>query len=347
MVVQKMKHASIDATIVQDALAKLITVHEETGEVLSLVERLVGSKINGDVAAVVDSYVVDYLQAHCSSLFAKGDFFSAATIAKKYSLSVDDVAMDLSNEQMQKSYSASFFKLFFTEFFSSGRVLEDEVQTYFTFLDTHSLSAQLQDFDPVAVAKEYGVTFGLGTTLSDVVVQKRFGATGKCIAFYDSTAKSFLLEGNVHPDICLHADMTPLRFPNLAYEHGGGFGYHKQLIPANHKVKLFGGARYVLHNDGLCFFHESGDFGEMSPYLTSEIVFHVGASLHPQAFDHLAGGEYFDVSRPDVNKAYFATTLLNESSSALRTLLYQRSSKEDGSLVSRSQDDSPDDDLPF
>ena len=105
-----------------------------------------------------------------------------------------------------------------------------------------------------------------GPQLQHILDTYATGTIGKCIVYFDFEEQQFIVEGKRNSYFRLHdydtIEETFEKTPNhFLYEHGNGFGYHRQIRPHSN-LKMFGGGRFILMQDHLYFFDKSGDFGE-------------------------------------------------------------------------------------
>lgn len=321
---------------------EVVSLHESHNDLSSLVIKILGDKT--DAMSSLISYKHEYVKQLFDAYIAQDNYFSALALAKAHDITHAALDVDFSSPNVQENYAKGFFKHLFASF-STGDVSERAVLDYLDFLAEQDIEPDFASFDPLS-SKYSTMHARLGDTLLDVASHKKYGVVGKCVAYFDNALQSFIVEGNVHPQYCVRSDMAEFTFPDWTYEHGGGFGYHKSLLPRG-SIE-FGGARYFFHQKGFVFFHHSGDFGKMSPYIAQHAVASSQAKLHPDAFTFLDGAEnYASWSKQD-KKHFFGRTFLQKiSSEAVSRIKRWGASSQESADLFTSVPSSSDDDLPF
>ncbi|MBN1175885.1 hypothetical protein JXA48_04545 [Candidatus Woesearchaeota archaeon] len=329
----------------KETLNEIIALHESYGDVVSLLTKIVGT--DTDLNSALDSYQKNYFKNLFNMQVEQGNYFSAVNLASKYGFKSDKIDLNFSSPDFQKKYSAGFFKQLFDSF-SKGDFNERLILDYLDFLSNQDLKPDFTSFNPLA-SKNSNLKATLGDTLLNVLNDKSYGVVGKCVTYFDFAKQSFVLEGNIHPRYCVRSDLASLDFPEWTYENGGGFNYHRSILPGNHLP--FGGARYIFHQKGFVFFHHSGDFGQMSPYITELAVKSSKGKLHSDAFRFLDGTENYDtISKTEKEHSFGRTFLRKISSEAVNRIKHwdvRREQSNDLFATVESSNNEPEDDLPF
>lgn len=326
-------------------LDEIISLHDENGDVSSLLTKILGDK--DDFMSSFISYKKNYFRNLFDKSIQEENYFSAINLANRHDFKTEKLNLDFSSSSFQKKYSDDFFKTFF-DTFSKGESVESVLNDYLDFLSEQKQTPDFVSFNPLS-SKNANLKATLGDTLLSVLKDKSYGVVGKCVTYFDFSKQSFVLEGNVHPTYCVRSDGDSFNIPDWTFQNGGGFNYHKSILPGNHLE--FGGARYFLHQKGFVFFHHSGDFGEMSPYIAELAVKSSKGKLHPLAFNSLDGAEdYSSLSKQNKEHSFGRTFLRRVSSEAVNRIKHWNLDGEHHSdlfaTVESNQED-PEDDLPF
>lgn len=259
---------------------ELINTYEKGGDLESLIKTALKVKtlnIN-NIQKKLDEYRTKQVEAAIES---NKNPFAAYMVAKEYNIKSEKLTSDF------KALDEDFRNEFFKQFFEKGTIDRYMQITYIDLLQETYNPPNIGLFNPLTVMKDFGVKAELHPNLVNSFNEKEFGIFGKCVIYYDVDNKKFVLEANPHKELKIYANKQLSELPRIIFNDGEELGYHKQIFSRHENIVKFGGARFVLLNDGFYFFHRSIDFGPMPKELTLACVEGSNVTLHPEGISNL------------------------------------------------------------
>ena len=243
------------ADILVNEIKQLIDVYKQTGNLSELAQLIIGNQDNE--TAVIEAIrnskqnqIYEMTKGHIEA----EEFFKAFTINP---LSIQNINI---TKKAVKKEKKEFLKTVMDQW-ANGRDQKTKLfDEFYHYLAEQGETISIDEYNPLKFFKGE-----LGPQIKAIVDENALGTIGKCISYFDFEKQIFIFEGKRNAYFRLHNYEDVNEAFNLPreflYEHGNGFGYHKQIRPQSN-TEMFGGGRFIFREKEIYFFHESGDYGE-------------------------------------------------------------------------------------